>query len=201
MLLHSSGGQNSRVVCEFILCVHLASSVRRQCKMYLFILSFLAFGISISSNWYAYEYYYEGSPLSQNLTAWWYSLSLWGTIVNFIFLILDCCCCCYDGEDEDKQGAMATISFFATVLLGDLPLLFLSLGSINEISYDHLCEGSDDVLFFFQLRRVISVIVPLFYLIRVCVLNCNECFKCLFCFYILYFTLSVIVFAYAIGVC
>lgn len=169
--------------------------------MYLFILSFLAFGISIFSNWYAYEYYYEESPLPPNLNDWWYSLSLWGTIVNFIFLILDCCCCCYDGEDEDKQGAMATISLLATVLLGDLPLLLLSLRSIYEISYDHLCEGSDDVLFFFELRRFISVIAPFFYLIRVCVLKCNKCSKCLFCLYILYFTLSVIVFACAICVC
>ena len=92
-------------------------------------------------------------------------------------------------------------SFVVTVLL-DLPLLLLSLRSIYEISNDQLCQGSEDVLFFFQLRRVISAIVSLFYLIKVFVLNCDECSKCLFCFYFLYFALSIIIVcAYASYVC
>ena len=163
--------------------------------MCLFILSLLAFGVSISSNWYVYEHYYEGSPLSQNLTDWWYKISVWGATVNFIFLLLDCCCCCADVEDKAKQESMAVISFLATVLLGDLPLLVLSLISIYEISNDQLCdhEGSDDVLFFFQLRRVISVTVSLFLLIKVCMLNCDERSGRLFCFYFWYFALSIII--------
>ena len=173
--------------------------------MSLFILSFIAFGISISSNWYAYEYYYEGSPLPHNLTDWWYTLSLWGTAANFMFLLLDCCCCCCDVKDKAVQEAMAMTSFFATLVIGDLPLLVLSLRSIYEISNnDQLCEGSDDVLFFFQLRIVISLIVSFFHLIKVCVLNVDdhECSRCLFCSYFWYFTLSIlIVCPYARYVC
>lgn len=170
--------------------------------MCLFILSLFAFGISIFSNWCAYEHYYEGSPLSQNLTDWWYRLSVWGTAINFFFMLLDCCCC--DVKDEAIQEAMAKASFLITVLLGDLPLLLLSLASIYEISNDQLCdhEGSDDVLLFFQLRRVISLIVSLFLLIKVCVLNCDERSVCLSCFYFLYFALSIIIVcAYASCVC
>ena len=95
--------------------------------MSLFILSFIVFGISISSNWYAYEYYYKVSPLSQNLTDWWYELSVVGAVVNFIFILLDCCCCCCEVKEKAIQNAMALASFFVTVLLGDQPLLVLTL--------------------------------------------------------------------------
>ena len=168
------------------------------------------YGISISSNWYAYEYYYKMSPLSQNLTDWWHELSVVGAAVNFIFLLLDCCCCCCDVKEKAIQNAMALASFFVTVLLGDLPLLVLTLRSIYEISNDQLCERSDDVLFFFKLRSVIFLIVSLFHLIKVCVLNCTcdeidrECSKCLFCFYFSYFALSITIVCtcgYAIYVC
>lgn len=189
-----------------ILCVHLATiysrdiraSVMWQCKM-SFYLSLLAFVINFSFNWYVYVHYYEGSPLPPNLNDWWYTLSVWGAGVSISFMILDCCCCCCDVREKFIQEAMASASFVATVLL-DLSLLLLSLISIYKISDDQLCKGSEDVLCFFQLRSVVSLIASFFHLIKVCMLNCDD-FGCLLGFYISHSLLSIIVCGYASFVC
>lgn len=167
--------------------------------MSLCFLSLLAFVVSIYFNWYAYMHYYEGSSLPPYLNDWWCGLSLWGAGVSIFFFILDCCCC--NVKEEGVQEKIAGTSFLVTVFLGDLPLLLLSLRSIHKISDDQLCEGSEDVLFFFKLRSVVSLIVSFFHLIKVCMLNC-ECCGRLLCFYISYFLLSIIIVCgYASSVC
>ena len=65
-----------------------------------FCLSLVLFISSIASD--LYVHYYEGSPVPPTLAVWWHILSVIGTIISAVFLIVDCCCCCYHVNDEES---------------------------------------------------------------------------------------------------
>ena len=171
-----------------------------------FCLSLVLFISSITSD--LYVHYYEGSPVPPTLAGWWHILSVIGTIISAIFLIVDCCCCCrlHDKEfveDREEQELWACTGHwvFLATLCKDLPLLILSCVILywNNSDQYQLCK-SDDMLSAIKHNSTISLAGSLFRLTRACIFDCDGV-ECLFFLHGLVCILSFVVFIIASNVC
>jgi hypothetical protein len=176
--------------------------MKTNCKLNCWsLVSSVLFFTNLLSDWYVYQY--EEIPfLPSSLIYLWLVLSIVGTVSSVIFLCLDCCYCIGDKlndkpSDSDKRIYHSQWVFIVT-LLEDLPLLILSLVTLNSIvSSDSIagCAAIADLLFAFQVSSVASLVVSVFRLVKVLVLGCPTCdepcmSQCYLC--ILYFIVSVL---------
>ena len=147
-------------------------------------------------------YYCEvNPPVPSHLADWWFWLSVLGTGISFIVLCLDLCCCCIaleSKEDRDDERVFVSHFVFLATLLEDLPLLILSLVTMNSIMSSGSIAGHAavaDILFAFKISSLISLVVSVFRFVKVLVLGCPTCdepcmSQCYLC--ILYFIVSVL---------
>ena len=156
---------------------------------------------NLLSDWYVYQC--EEIPfLPSSLIYLWLVLSIVGTLSSVIFLCFDCCYCIDDKlndkpNDGDKRIYHSQWVFIVT-LLEDLPLLILSLVTMNSIVSSGSIAGDTAVanlLFAFQISSVASLVVSVFRLAKVLVLGCPTCdepFMSQYYLCILYFIVSVL---------
>ena len=141
--------------------------------------SSIAIVANIASDWIVY--YCEGQDschelVSVSLSHWWLGLSILGTVVGLILLLMECCCCF---KDPDEQACAGQWVFLAT-LLEDLPLLVLSTITLYYMPSNRCeCEATGTVLVAFQVGSVVSLAVAVFRLIKLCVLRCPTCDECI----------------------
>jgi hypothetical protein len=154
------------------------------CSLVSSVLSFA----NLFSDWYVYHYYKETPFLPSYLIYLWLVLSIVGTLSSVIFVCLDCLYC-VDDKLNDSQWV------FIVTLLEDLPLLILSLVTMNSIVSSGSIAGDTDLLFPFQISSGASLVVSVFRLAKVLVLGCPTCdepcmSQCYLC--ILYSIVSVL---------
>ena len=137
-------------------------------------------------------------PLS--LIHLWFVLSIVGSLSNAIFVCFDCLYCLDDKPNDSRERIYHSQWVFIVTLLEDLPLLILSLVTMNSIvhvSSDSIAGDTAvaDLLFAFQISSGASLVVSVFRLAKVLVLGCPTCdepcmSQCYLC--ILYFIVSVL---------
>ena len=161
---------------------------------------------NVFSDWYVYHC--EMTPfIPSNLINWWLGLSILGTAISAIFWCLDCICtCCID--EKNLRICVSQWVFLAT-LCEDLPLLIMSLITINSMSSDGTAEVAQcHVLLAFKISSAVSLVVSVFRLLKVLFLGCPTCdiddpniCQCFLCIlYIITSALSLAVFIHSFHV-
>ena len=171
-------------------------------------LSLVVFTANLMSDWYVYHCEVN-PPVPSHLADWWFWLSVVGTVISVIVLLLDLCCCCIaleSKQDCDDERVFVSHFVFLATLLEDLPLLILSLVTINSIMSSDSIAGHAtvaDILFAFKISSGASLVVSVFRLAKVLVLGCKTCdepfiCQCYLCIlYFIVFVLSCVVFIYS----
>ena len=149
-------------------------------------LSLVVFTANLMSDWYVYHCEVN-PPVPSHLADWWFWLSVLGIGISFIVLCLDLCCCCIaleSKEDCDNERVFVSHFVFLATLLEDLPLLILSLVTMNSIMSSDSIAGHAavaDILFAFKISSGASLVVSVFRFVKVLVLGCPTCDKSFLC--------------------
>ena len=168
--------------------------------------------LNVCSDWYVYHCEVT-SFIPPNLINWWLGLSILGTAISVIFWCLDYLCCIDERHDNDLRICVSQWIFLAT-LCEDLPLLIMSLITINGMSSDGTSTvdgtaGVANVLLAFQISSAVSLVVSLFRLIKVLVLGCPssdiddpkicQCYLCILYIFTSFLSLAVFIQSYCIS--
>ena len=148
---------------------------------------FLVFFINILSD--GCVYYYEWTSVPPKLTNWWLWVSVIGTIVSSILMVLDC-------RRSKKEWALTGHWAFLATVSKDLLLLILSPVTLFKISCDQLSKDVY-VLYAFIFSSIISLVLSLlrFMKVRLVDYNPQKCCHCILIFlpYIAASGLSIVV--------
>ena len=131
-------------------------------------------------------------PVPTNLADWWFKLSVLGTAISVILLIMDIWCCTCGPKDVYVQTCSSQWVFLAT-LFEDLPLLTMSLVTLKNLPSD-VCEGfTTDIAKAFTISSIASLVVSLFRLLKLYVLCCPTCNECTqYCLGLLHISTSIL---------
>ena len=151
---------------------------------------FVVFIINILSDFCVYCY--EGTSVSPKLAKGWLCVSVIGTIVSSMLMLMDCCC-------SEKEWALAGHWAFLATVFKDLLLLILSLATLfNILLSEDVCECDVYMSYAFIFSSIISLVLSLLRLMKVYLVDYdpkakNSCYYCIFLPYISASFLSIVV--------
>ena len=149
---------------------------KRRMNQLCCILSAPGFIADITTDW---KLYLTDPPIPDEMKNMWLALCIIGTVLDLLFIIIDCCFCYNKGEcKQDERTFTTQFVFLATVI--DILLLIMSLHVLHRmlrgmcgVDIDSAREPDVDALLAFLSSGITTCYVSIVRLAKVWIMGCQ----------------------------